>query len=177
LGALAPAAPAAVTGATATADQLSCAGSEVLAATVSPASVEQTVLCLVNGYRRVEGRAPLRLVSSLRVCARGHAQRMVADRFMSHVDPDGTTLADRLREHHYVKPTTRRWSAAENIGIAGGALATARHIVGDWMGSPEHRSNLLRSSLRDIGVGVVAGAPKSIGPGPVTVVIDLASRR
>jgi uncharacterized protein YkwD len=158
-------------------DQVSCIGDTLTLAATSTAGVESAVLCLINGYRRLEGRSPLRRVTALSSSAASHAHRMIAEHFFSHVDPDGTTLSERLRTHHYFTSKTRRWAAAENIGMAGGALATAHHIVADWMASAEHRANLLRSGLRDVGVGVVPGSPQSTGANPLTVVVDLGFRR
>ena len=168
--ALAPALTAASPGA-------SCAGADVQASNTTSASFERAVVCLVNSYRKAAKRSPLRMVSSLHSAASDYAQRMVSEHFLGHTDPDGETLGQRLLAHRYVTSKTISWTAAENLALAVGQNATARHIVRDWMGSPVHRANVLRRRLHDLGVGAIAAAPDGTGPDPVTVVMDLGSRK
>lgn len=158
-------------------DIVSCADAMAPPTAVGSARVERAVLCLVNSYRQANGRAPLHATRALVSSARDYGRQMVREVFFGHIDPRGRTLRGRLRAHHYLRRADRRWLLAENIAVAGSTLATAHHLVGGWMASPEHRSNILRSTLRDVGVGVVAGAPSDVGPDPYTIVMDLGARR
>jgi uncharacterized protein YkwD len=51
------------------------------------------------------------------------------------------------------------WSLGENIAWGTGTYATPREIVKSWMNSSGHRHNILNGRFRDIGIGIVAGAP------------------
>jgi len=158
-------------------DALGCPGTTVTPAAVGTDAVERAILCLVNGYRRANNRKPLHTSSVLRRSARSHAHTMIAYQFFGHIDPNGRGLTSRLRASHYLRRDSRFWSVAENLATDGDDLATARHVVGEWMRSVEHRSNLLRSALRDVGIAVVPGAPGTVGLNPYTVVMDLGVRR
>jgi uncharacterized protein YkwD len=50
-------------------------------------------------------------------------------------------------------------SAGENIGWVSGASSPASYINGQFMGSPEHRSNILSSGYTEMGVGSDESAP------------------
>lgn len=159
------------------ADSISCAGSTVTPDVAGHAAAEKAILCLINGYRAANGRIPLRRVTTLRNTALSHGHRMITGGFFGHIDPLGRTLVDRMRSHHYLRRSNSRWWAAENLATAGGELATPHHIVANWMASAVHRANILRSSLRDVGIAVIAGSPTPVGAEPFTVVADFGARR
>ena len=49
----------------------------------------------------------------------------------------------------------------ENLAWGAGAnRSSPRGIVAAWMESPPHRQNILDSRFREIGIGVVEGAPR-----------------
>jgi uncharacterized protein YkwD len=60
-------------------------------------------------------------------------------------------------------------STGENLAWGTAELATPAAIVGAWMRSPGHRSNILRRTFRDIGLGVVQGAPERGDVGGVAI--------
>jgi len=73
-----------------------------------------------------------------------------------------------------------RWaSLCENIAWGTEHLATPKGIVRGWMNSPGHRANILRGTFREIGIGIVVGAPTRLGPGErgATYTTDFGVRR
>lgn len=104
-------------------------------ATRCPDTPGQRVLDLVN-RRRGEARLPrLRVDPRLVEAARKHAQDMAQGGPFGHVGSDGTSPADRVRQAGYVFLT-----AGENVAAG---MSSPDEAVKDWMGSPEHRVNIL----------------------------------
>ena len=67
-------------------------------------------------------------------------------------------MTDRAGRVGYMS-RARSWMLAENLAWGSGSRATPRSIVHAWMESPAHRANVLRSGIREAGVGVVVGTP------------------
>ncbi len=84
---------------------------------------------------------------------------MVAERFFSHVAPDGSTMGARVRASGYLDGLSS-WAIGENIAYGSGSYANAAKIVQMWMESPGHRANILSGRFRAIGVGIVTGTPR-----------------
>lgn len=57
----------------------------------------------------------------------------------------------------------RSWRAGENIAWGSGTSGRVRSIMAAWVNSTPHRTNLLNSTFRDIGVGMRKG---TFRPGP-----------
>jgi uncharacterized protein YkwD len=110
-------------------------------------------LCLLNRERAQHGLRPLRLSKRLGRASLRHSRNMVRKHFFQH----GNFVA-RILNARYV---TRRqaWSLGENIAWGTGSLATPAQTVRAWMHSPGHRANILNRRFRDIGIGIVLGAP------------------
>lgn len=115
-------------------------------------------LCLLNRARSRHGVAPLRLNGKLSHAARRHSHDMVRRRYFSHDSLDGRSAFDRMRATRYV-PRRASWVLGENIGWGSGSLAAPMSLVRAWMRSPGHRRNILDGRFRDIGIGIVTGAP------------------
>jgi len=113
-----------------------------------------TTVCLANEERLAAGIPALELDQGLTAIAFGYARRMVAERFYNHVAPDGQTLAERLAVIGY-QPD----AAGENMYWGVSTKGTPAAAVDGWMGSEEHRVNLLDPRYRRIGIGVVTGTP------------------
>ncbi len=113
-----------------------------------------------NHEREGQGLSPLAWDEDLALLARTYSDRMVADDFFSHTDPDGNDQSDRARAAGYpaVKDIDggQRLGVSENIAYIGtgnvagygyvdptdpGSVATA--LMDGWMKSPGHRSNIL----------------------------------
>lgn len=105
--------------------------------------VAQQVLALVNEERRKVGVAPLTLSAELQSAATIRAEE-ITQKF-SHTRPDGTNFQTIL-------PNSRYYIAGENIAAGN---STAAKVVQQWMNSPGHRANILRSEYTELGVGYV----------------------
>ena len=116
----------------------------------SESSEEYYMLTLINNERQLQGLEPLTMNSSLSSAARLHSQDMVNRNFFNHVNPDGQTPSDRARNAGY-----SFIALAENI--CGNPSIDAGHS--SLMGSPTHRVNILNSSYKEVGIGIVDGGP------------------
>jgi uncharacterized protein YkwD len=120
----------------------------------------QAVLCLLNAERSSRGLGALRMNSRLGRAASGHSRDMVRRRYFAHDSVDGKTMLDRVRAAGYVRPNSV-FTVGENIGWGSGTQAVPRALVQSWMNSPPHRANILQARFRELGVGVVLGAPSA----------------
>jgi uncharacterized protein YkwD len=121
-------------------------------------AVAETTLCLLNGERADHGLAPLAVNERLGAAASAFAQDLVAGSYFSHTGRDGSDVLDRIERTGYIQPD-REWALGENLAWGTGALATPGSIMQAWMNSPGHRENILNSSYREIGIGIVSGNP------------------
>lgn len=122
------------------------AGSELSAAIATEfhSAQEAELARLLNGERARRGLPTLGQSDALRTIARRHSQRMLMDGSIFH--------NQRLRQD--VESVFPDWSSiAENVGV--GPTVPAVHDA--FMNSPGHRSNILDSRFRWLGVGVVSG--------------------
>jgi uncharacterized protein YkwD len=142
-----------------------CQNVDVMPAGDNVAVVEAATLCLLNGERADKGLGPVVTNGKLAAAALRHSKDMVAKSYFSHDAPDGTDVVVRVRSTGYFDGADG-WSVGENLAWGTGSLATPRSIMQAWMNSDGHRANILRSSFREIGFGVVIGNPqKSDGAG------------
>ncbi len=131
---------------------------------LTQANAERTVFCLANNERVFRGIPALTSSSLLGGTARAHAQDAFTRKWWvpgadPHTNPDGKTPADRIRGAGYCPSGT--WRVAENVYWGWGTpLQTPRSAVTWWMNSPGHKANILDPNLRELGVGVVLGAPQ-----------------
>jgi uncharacterized protein YkwD len=106
----------------------------------------------VNRERVRLGLSPLAWSEPLAGQARAHSERMRDLRYFSHQDPGRGDVASRLTHARI------RWRAcAENIYQERGYHDPAFTAVTSWMGSPDHRRNMLSPRYRRTGVGVASG--------------------
>lgn len=152
LGLLAPtAAPASASAA--------CANRYAQPVEVSAAKINAATLCLLNRRRTSRGRHRLRDNERLARAARAHALDMVRKRYFAHTTPAGVSFVDRIIHQDYVQ-RGQGWALGENLAWGSYQLATPKAIVRSWMHSPGHRANILNGRFREIGIGVVRGAPQ-----------------
>lgn len=116
-------------------------------------SLEDLVLRQINAVRTTHRLAPFAASAALSRSAVAHSRAMATYGFFSHESRDGTSFSRRI-ERFYV-PRSGGWTVGENLAMFGGAAPSASAIVDAWMGSPDHRANLLRTSFREAGVAVV----------------------
>jgi uncharacterized protein YkwD len=112
------------------------------------------VLSLLNDQRAANGLPPLQRVNALDSAAQSYSQAMMLATaagpvYLSHTGPDGSTLARRVALTGY-----QWYSLGEDLGAGQKSPAEA---VAAWMGSPEHRDNILDPDFSDVGIGVAVG--------------------
>lgn len=106
------------------------------------------VVSLTNSARSRNGCGPLKVSAALTRSARTHSLEMARSGQLVHNSPDGASPWDRMERAGY------HWGAAENIGAG---YSTPEEAVEGWLGSRDHRRNILNCRLRAIGVGVASG--------------------
>lgn len=124
-------------------------GGPTAPADISSFQVESQSTGLVNQERSAEQKSQLAIDSLAQQVAREHSEAMRDRDFFSHVDPDGTTLRDRLR----AAGVSFRM-AGENLAQVEGAGDPAGHAHRLLMESKSHRDNILSGDYEVIGVGV-----------------------
>lgn len=106
----------------------------------------------VNTARAAVGRVALTIDPRLATAATTHSAYQAQIQKMTHVGTGGTgstTGGDRITAAGFT------WSGwAENVAAGQGDCAS---VVTAWLNSPSHKTNILNSSYRYIGVGNVVG--------------------
>ena len=126
-------------------------------ASFTPTAEEKRVLELVNKERQKLGLVPLRLDAKLCLYARSHSADMAKKSYFNHINPDGKTMKDRVREAGLTG-----WKAVgENIAYNQGYDDPAAFAVERWMLSTGHRANLLGEIWTETGIGVAKAADGS----------------
>ena len=141
----------------------------------SRASMASATICLVNAERSHRGLRPLHLSRRLSRAARGHARDMVRRDYFSHDSLSGASFVDRIRHTGYLRGP-RAWIVGENLAWGSGDRSTPAAIVDAWMHSPGHRANILQRRFRQIGIGLVSGAPVSVDGPAATYATDFGAR-
>jgi len=163
-----------------------------------PTAYEQYVLELVNRARGNPGaeaarlgiglndglaagtlsdspQQPLAFNLQLIAAAQGHSAWMLANNSFSHTGANGSSPGDRMSAAGY--SFTGSWSWGENIAIQYGSgtapsQATSAALEAMLFKSPEHRTNILNASFREVGIGVAGGTYQ--GQSAVDVTQDFA---
>jgi uncharacterized protein YkwD len=135
------------------------------------------ILVDLNAIRARHGLAPLRLNNELEAAAGQHTTEMLRRGYFSHSSANGAPYWKRIMGFYPVLPGVD-WSVGENLLWTPGDVAALR-AVELWMGSPEHRRNILAPDWRQIGIAVAirGDAPGVFEGRPVTVLAtDFGSR-
>jgi len=107
------------------------------------------VIRLTNEKRIQNGLAPLKQNSTLSAAAQAKGIDMLNKNYWAHTAPDGTQpwkfFVDFGYKYRY---------AGENLARD---FSNASSAVDAWMASPSHRSNILSSKYKEIGIGIVEG--------------------
>lgn len=113
----------------------------------STASVEETLVALINLQRAQAGCTPLAINPLLTQAAQAQAQDMADHNFIGHTGTDGSDVGVRVDRTGY------SWMMiAENLSVG---RPTADATLVAWMGSSTHRANILDCSLHETGIGFV----------------------
>jgi uncharacterized protein YkwD len=139
------------------------------------ASADAT-LHLLNAVRKAHGLTSLRLNAKLTRAATAHSRDMVRRRYFSHVTPEGLNFSDRIRGTGYLR-TNRRWLVGETLAWGWRRRAAPARIVRAWLDSPPHREVMLNPAYREVGIGVVTGAPRAMPRGGATYTADFGVKR
>lgn len=102
------------------------------------------MLDLVNKYRADNGAAPLKLY--IPACNAATARAAEIKTVFSHDRPDGSSCFTVLDEYN-----VKYSSAGENIAYG---YPNVESVVSAWMNSDGHRSNILNSSYKYLGIGI-----------------------
>ena len=84
---------------------------------------------------------------------------MVRKRCFAHECPGEKDLVSRIASTGYL-PCSCTWGVAENIAWGEGSKASPQAIVTAWMGSPDHRVNILNPRYDEIGIAIADGSPE-----------------
>ena len=144
------------------------------AADCSDRDPSAAVACEIGAERSARDLPPLQVDDRLALAARRHARDMVRLGFFSHVAPDGTTPASRVRATGYIDPDAS-WAVGEVLAWGRRISGSADAIVAAWMASPPHRRVILGRRYRDIGVGTANDDP--FGGGGTTFTAELGVTR
>lgn len=106
---------------------------------------ELRVLELINNERTKHGLSQLSIDMNLSIVARAHSTDMHRRNFFNHINPDGLSPFDRIKNYGI----SYRY-AAENIAAG---QTTPEEVVNSWMSSDGHRKNILNENFKKIGVG------------------------
>jgi uncharacterized protein YkwD len=137
----------------------------------------RAVACLVNRKRDQHGLRHLGRDDRLHRSAQRHTRHMRRQRCFSHQCPGEADLSGRLRSAGYLRSGLRRWACGENIAWGINSTAKPARIVRAWMHSPSHRSVILSSTFRDMGVGFVKATPAYRHGRGATYTLDVGLRR
>jgi uncharacterized protein YkwD len=151
---------------------LVCVEAPSAAHTARASTLEAQALSDINAVRAQHGLRPLRISLRLNAAARQHSTQMAASGYFSHSSADGTAFWRRIGRF-YGSGGYRYWSVGENLLWASPSV-DAGGMVKMWMGSPEHRANLLGRRWREIGLSAVhvASAPGVYGGREVTIITN-----
>ena len=113
-------------------------------------SVRTIALTRVNRARREARRPPVSSNPALDAAAQRYAEEMLRRRFYGHRSPEGSSAADRASAAGY---GTFAY-LGENIAKG---LFTPEEVVERWLGSRDHRRNILHPMAAEMGIGVAFG--------------------
>jgi uncharacterized protein YkwD len=143
------------------------AGRRVRRSSKALRAARKSLLCMLNLQRRARGLPRLRSNRRLLKAAERHSRSMVVRGYFSHVEPGGGSMFDRVTRSGYLR-NVRNWSIGENIAYGWGSASSPSAITRSWMASTPHRANILDGKFREVGLGIVAGAPGRSGGGTYT---------
>jgi uncharacterized protein YkwD len=111
--------------------------------------MEREVARRIDEIRRDNRLPPLRLDDALGAAAREYSCALARREALSHTDPAGRSVADRVRK---AGKTFR--VLGENLASSENARDPVAAAVQGWMQSSGHRKNILTVEFTETGVGV-----------------------
>lgn len=137
---------------------------------------EKRMLELHNKARAKRGTRALCVHPALTKAARAHSKEMLDKDYLSHDSFDGETVKQRLERFGYTFDGYSYYVYGENIAWGCGTYGAPDRIFKWWMGSSEHRSNILNKKFREVGIGVPTGTYKRCDHATMYTV-DFGTRR
>jgi uncharacterized protein YkwD len=153
----------------------SCGSASAQPGEVSKAAMASSTICLLNAERSQRGLRPLKVNRRLARAAAGHAGDMVRREYFSHDSLSGASFVDRIRRTGYLSGP-HAWFVGENLAWGSGDRSSPSAVVHGWMKSPGHRANILQRRFRQIGLGLVMGAPDGSPAPSATYATDFGVR-
>lgn len=124
----------------------------VMAAVSAPlaaSGLERQAFNAINSERMRKGLSPLAWDGDLCRVARRHSENMGRLNFFDHQGPDGSNLLTRI------SASGIDWkSLGENIAYNQGQDDPTVIAIDQWMHSPKHRANILRSDFTHSAIGI-----------------------
>ena len=114
------------------------------------------MIAAVNERREANGLPAYIPDVELGEAALAHSQDMVVRDYLSHTNPDGAGLRDRLAKFGIGSFADVGENIQKNTQPASKTVETA---INWFMNSAPHRANILHSRHNRIGVGIVEGPP------------------
>lgn len=124
-------------------------GSEMENPTETADIFDRQILDLVNQERAKVGADPLSINEQLDRAADLHSQDQASMNNMSHTGSNGSDMMNRIQGENY-----QYSMAAENVAVGYEDPVAA---MAGWMGSEDHRDNILNPDLQEIGMGFANG--------------------
>jgi uncharacterized protein YkwD len=152
-----------------------CARAAAVADDTTLSQATDAVLCLVNSERSQRGLGLLRASSELTTSARAHSFDMVRRQYFSHVTPNGSGVRQRAERAGYMRDG-QVGKVGETIAWGTEQLGTPAELVRSFMASPGHRRVMLDKAYRDVGIGLVLGAPVDVSGAGATLTLNFGRR-
>jgi uncharacterized protein YkwD len=134
-----------------------CQGAGLGLGQQSTQEAQAAITCLIKKQRKRHHVRAIRSNPQLTNAALAHSSQMASSNFFGHSGPDGTPTS-RAAATGYMAGANA-WGVGETIGWGIGRGGSPRSMVRGWMRSGGHRAVLLDGRFRQVGVGVVHGAP------------------
>lgn len=117
--------------------------------TIDINNLENSIHQEINNQREQSGLKPLTYDIQVSKIARLHSQDMIDNNYFDHTSPNGVTLQNRFSQYPC-------FPNGENIAevTLDNQDSLSEAIVGLWMNSSEHRTNILESIYQSEGIGV-----------------------
>ena len=120
----------------------------------------------------------LEISVGLNAAARQHSEEMGTKGYFDHPSANGTAYWKRIA-NYYSSTNYTYWTVGENL-LWSSPTTSAAAALKMWIGSPEHRKNMLNPNWRNLGVSSVhvTRAGGVYGGSPVTIITtDFGARR
>jgi len=123
---------------------------------------EKKVFALHNKIRREHDLPVFCVHPRLQEAARAHSRDMIQRQYSSHDTKGGGTCEQRLKRFGYDPEGYVYYALGENIAHGDGRWGEPGSVMRFWMGSKDHRRNILARDLRQIGIGSYTGDFKGV---------------